>query len=375
VKKTSIKDVARVAGYSIATVSLALRDSDKIAAATKRKILAAAEQLDYRPNLTASRLSSKRSKVVGIVLLPLVNDLGVQMLLGITEQLKAKGFTYLIEFTGSNYENEVMAVKRFIDERVDGVLLNSAVIDEPPSHLVELQRHKIPLVQMDIRVPGIESSFVGINNESGACKAVQFLIDAGHRRIACLGKHLLRDTKRARLEGYYRALSKRNIPIDPDLVVEDAAVSLTDHFFTETHRRLYIEQQLTYAYKTQGDRILEVLNQLFQLDDPPTAFFAVDNGMLTGLLWGLNQLGVKIPEDISVASFDGIPFLSTLGLQVTTMMVPAFEIGYEATRLLLDQMKGNADDEIQQIRIEPELLEGNTVAPLEILQTAEILEK
>lgn len=374
-KKASIKDVARVAGYSIATVSLALRDSDKITAETKKKILDAAEQLDYRPNLTASRLSSKRSKVVGIVLLPLVNDLGVQMLLGITEQLKAKGFTYLIEFTGSNYENEVLAVKRFIDERVDGVLLNSAVIDEEPSHIVELQRHRIPLVQMDIRVPGIESSFVGISNENGACKAVQFLIDAGHRRIACLGKHLQRDTKRARLGGYYRALCERNIPIDPNLVVEDAAVSLTDHFFTETHRRLYIEQQLTYAYKTQGGRILEVLNQLLQLDDPPTAFFAVDNGMLTGLLWGLNQLGVKIPEDISVASFDGIPFLSTLGLQVTTMMVPAFEIGYEATRLLLDQMEGNSEDGIQQIRIEPELLEGNTVAPLEIPQTAEVLER
>ena len=98
-KRVSIKDVAELAGYSIATVSLALRDSDKIAPATKEKIFDAATQLDYRPNLTASRLSSKRSKVVGIVLLPLVNDLGVQMLLGITEQLKAKGFTYLIEFT------------------------------------------------------------------------------------------------------------------------------------------------------------------------------------------------------------------------------------------------------------------------------------
>ena len=262
-----------------------------------------------------------------------------------------------------------MAVKRFVDEGVDGVLVNSAVIDEEPTHLMELQRHGIPLVQMDIQIPGIASGFVGINNEGGACRAVKHLIDAGHRRIACLGKHFQRDTKRTRLQGYYRALSERGIASEADLVVEDPVISLTDHFFTETHRRLYIEQQLTHAYKNQGDRILEILQRLFKLEDPPTAFFSIDNGILTGLLWGLHQLGLKVPEDISVTSFDGIPFLSTLGLQVTTVIVPAFEIGYEATRLLLNQMESGAADEIQRIRIEPELLMGNTVAPPAALQT------
>ena len=108
VNRASIKDVARLAGCSTGTVSLALRNSERISPATRERVLEAAAQLNYRPNLAASRLSAKRSQIVGIILLPLLQDQGLQMLYGITEQLQARGFRSLIEFTGMSFEREVV---------------------------------------------------------------------------------------------------------------------------------------------------------------------------------------------------------------------------------------------------------------------------
>jgi len=111
------------------------------------------------------------------------------------------------------------------------------------------------------------------------------------------------------------------------------------------------------------EKFLKVLTHVLALDDPPTAFFTVDSGALLSLLAGLTKLGVRVPEDVSVVTFEGIPYLPSLGVRVSTVAIPAYQIGYEASRLLIEQIEGVAPDEMRSIQIEPEILYGNTVAP------------
>ena len=365
--RASIKDVARLAGCSTGTVSLALRHSERIKAATRERVLKAAAQLNYRPNLSASRLSSKRSQIVGIILLPLLQDEGLQMLYGITEQLQARKFRSLIEFTGMSFEREVAAARRLIEEGVDGVLVNSAVIAQEPTHLIELQQHGIPVVLMDLLAPGVDCSYGGIRNESGAFEIVRHPIDVGHRRIACVGRLFTRDTKKSRRAGYFRALTESGLAIDEDLVLDGVCVSLSAYILdgdnTSDWQQRPIEAQVQSALDDTEEKFLKVLTHVLALDDPPTAFFTVDSGALLSLLAGLTKLGVRVPEDVSVVTFEGIPYLPSLGVRVSTVAIPAYQIGYGASRLLIEQIEGVAPDEMRSIQIEPEILYGNSVAP------------
>lgn len=365
-KKPSIRDVARLASCSTATVSLAMRDSDKVLPATRQRVLEAAAQLNYRPNLTASRLSSKRSYVVGIILLPLQHDEGLQMLYGITEELQAKGFRSLIEFSGMSYEKEQLAVRRFIDEGVDGVLIHSAIVTQEPTHLLELQRLKIPFVLMDLRVQGIDGSYVGMQNDNGACRAVQHLIDSGHRRIACVGNLFRRDTESKRLDGYRRALSQNGLVADPDLLIEGVCISLADYVLTGKNkeaRQKSVEVQVREGLQDTAGPFRQALERVLGLADPPTAFFAMDSGALLSLLVGLKQLGVAVPDGASIAAFEGIPYLSPLGIEVATLLTPAYQIGAQASRLLIEHIETGGQRPAVSIEIDPEFLPGDSVKP------------
>ena len=348
-KRVSIRDVARLAACSTATVSLALKDTGRIGAETTERVLKAATQLGYRPNLAASRLSSKRSRTVGIVLLPILHDAGLQMLYGISEQLQSQGLTSVIEFTGMSYDREVTAVRRMVDEGAEGVLINSAVISEDPAHIRELTDHDIPFVLIDLAIEGIDACYVGQQNETGAFEITQHLIDAGHRRIACVGKHFRRQTKRGRRAGYMKALEKAGL-VQDQVLIDSLCVSLSDYVLTsdnETLKKSPVDVQVQLALEETGDAFVKALREILDVPRPPSAFFTVDTGALLSLLAGLTSLGLRVPEDLSVVSFETIPFLSCMGLQVTSVAVSGYQMGFEAARLLIDQIEAGEPRKIR----------------------------
>ncbi|MEW6755120.1 MAG: LacI family DNA-binding transcriptional regulator, partial [Candidatus Latescibacterota bacterium] len=369
VKRISLKEVAQNAAVSLSTASLALRDSPKVTEETRKRIQSIAEELGYRPSFVARRLSSGRSRVLGLVLRPMPSELGMEVLYGVAQHTSSRGFTLLIEHTDGRYEQELQAVRRLMNEHVDGVLLQSAVRDEDPQHLLELVKRGTPIVQMGMRAPGIESDYVAYDNRGGARRLVQYLLDRGHRRIACLSNASGRRDLAERIEGYQLVLTEAGIKLEPGLVAVDAFADVMEpHGETCGSYGPLAERphwpDVKAALRSNQHQTLTTMRRWFKSSSPPTAVFAAHRGAIASVLWGLRTLNLSVPNDVSLVAFDELPYLPALGFEVTTMIQLGFELGYEAARLLVDRIEGSALGGFRSVRFQPQFVEGNSVRRL-----------
>ncbi|MDP6983365.1 MAG: substrate-binding domain-containing protein [Candidatus Latescibacteria bacterium] len=288
----------------------------------------------------------QKTQTVGIVLLPLDRDLGLQMLSGINQQLQSNGLTSIIDFSRMDYTREVEAVRRMSDEGVGGILINSARIAQEPTHLHELDEQGMPYVLIDLAVEGIGGCYVGQKNRLAATRLTRLLIEAGHRRLACVGQLFQRRTKSDRLAGFQDAVAE-------SAGATEKVINLSDLSSGDEQRS-----------EVDAGQMLDTLREFLRPDDAPTAFFAMDTRCLHWLMTGLTALGLRVPDDISVVSFDAIDDLRCLGLQITTNVVPGYQMGLEAARMLVEQIGGRQLSERETVlEFEPEIVLGNSVGP------------
>ncbi len=365
ITRSSIKDVARLARCAPSTVSLALRDSPKVKPETKRRVAAAARQLNYHPDLSASRLSARRSRVIGVMVPPMSGDLDAEIVAGITDYLQERDFSLLVEVAEGGPDRAVVAVRRLIGERVDGVLLRSVVAAQQATPLQQFQRSGIPLVQIDVAAPGVVGDYVASDNEGGARRMVEYLIERGHRTVAFASGELGRNTLEERLQGYRRALAAHGLEGGDDLVISNRCMDLAGSHTVLSGGLLHSTQEsVKRAFAENRDQIRALVQQFFVRGQVPTAIFVAHLGPITPLLWALGELGWRVPQDVSVAAFDGWSFLTAMGVEVATMIQPGFEMGREAAQLLVERIEGQAPAHFQAIRLATKLVEGNTVGPL-----------
>jgi LacI family transcriptional regulator len=332
--KYTIVDVSREAGVSPMTVSRTLHRPELVAPATRKKVLAVCERLNYRPNASARSLRTKRSHQVGVVIPDWRNPFWIDVVSGIEEVLTEEGLQPLIANTNEELEHLMPRVNTMLSRMVDGLLI--APTEGSASQIQDLQFSGKPVVIIDRLPKGISGlDSVVIDNEAGAYQATLHLLDQGHRRIGLLAGNVNLDTGQQRLDGYCRALQEHGLD------KKNRWIRTAD-----TNAAL-VGKQIGYS------GALDFLS----MDDSPTALLCTSNTIAIGALMALQELGTRIPEEMSIVSFGNMEWTSLLNPPLTVVTQPTLEMGRQAARVLISRLKGDADH-LGKIRtvLEPKLI-------------------
>jgi len=301
----TIKDVAKAANVSVATVSRALNGHQNVAEAVRARVLAVAAELRYSPHHAARSLSSRRTQTVGVVLPDLHGEFFSELMRGIDQVARTRGQHLLVSSYHGNPEEQGAAL-RAMRGRVDGLLLMSPYVHDADF----LERNvdaSLPLVLINA-AQGRPQASVGIDNYGGARAMVAHLVATGYRRIAFISGPEDNDDARERLRGYRDGLAAAGSGFK--------AWELPGQFDEDSGHRA-------------GQALLA-------LDTRPDAVFAANDMMAIGCLYALGRGGVHTPSDIAVVGFDDIPLARYVHPSLTTMRVDIAELGARALKALLE---------------------------------------
>lgn len=309
--KATIRDVARQAGVSVATVSRVFNDSGPVSPDTRHRIRDAARELRYTPNSAARSLSVKRTHTLGALLPDLYGEFFSEVIRGIDETAQRHHHHLLIS-SSHNDRAQIAAALRAMRGRVDGLLLMSPGVDAET--LTAELPEELPVVLLNCPVREARYATLAIDNRGGAVAMVEHLLAAGHRSIAFIRGAPRNHDARERLLGYRAALRAAG--------VERVAAWELPGDFTE---------QAGY----------DAVGTLLRLDPLPTALFAANDAMAVGALSALRESGLRVPGDISVTGFDDIPIARYLTPSLTTVRVGVSALGARAAAILLQTLAGD----------------------------------
>jgi LacI family transcriptional regulator len=314
-----IKDVAERAGVSTATVSLALSGNPRISQATAEAVRRAASELDYRPDLTARSLRTKRTQMIGLVSDYIVTTpYAGQMIRGAQEAAWERDHLVLIANTEGQPEREDGLISALLARGLDGYLYASMFhrVEQLPPALAGM-----PIVGLDVEIGDAGPSFVP-DDFTGGRDAAEILLGAGHRRIGHVAGRRSTPATLMRVEAFAQALTTAGC-FDPSLIA------------------YYPEDDPAGASEFAEEAALALLRR----DDRPTAIFAFNDQMAIGVYRAADKVGLRIPDDLSVVGFDNQELIATeLRPQLTTLQLPHFEMGRRATIRLIDVMLGSGDN-------------------------------
>ena len=210
-----LKDIARALNVSVITVSKVMRDQPDVAAETRKRVLAKAQELGYRPNLTARSLVTGKSSQVGVIVPTLLHPFFAEVLEGLSSAMKQAGYAVMISSSMEDPAVEEAAIEQLLGHRMDGLIVASCSFS--PTKFKQLREQGIPFVLIDRFFPGFRTDFVGVDDRAVGRIATEHLIAMGCRRIAHI-RGLPFTTGVGRFEGYRLALEKHGMKFDPDLV-------------------------------------------------------------------------------------------------------------------------------------------------------------
>lgn len=343
-KTATIRDVAKLAGVSLATVSRVLNDADyPVSPELKAKVKSAAERLEYVPNTMARALRSEITRDIGLLIPNISNQFYLQAMTGIQSVLSKKNYSVILCNTMRSSEQERNWLRLLFERQVKGVILSS--VDENAQIVREYSQKGMKFVLLDQKLSGVESTGIIFDSRAGSRMAAEHLISLGHRRIAFATLPMVRWTRTEMHLGYRDALLGAGLAYDPALVYEcDPAGTDPDS-----------DQELE-----AGARIAEA----FLRDGcPATAIVCINDMLAIGLIKRLKKNGIRVPRDVSVFGFDDIPFASTFEPSLTTVHYPALEAGRLAALLMLENLNGGKTELPLSMQLTPSLVIRDTVAP------------
>lgn len=305
----TIKDVAKRAGVSVTTVSRVLNHHPHVTDKLAERVLAAIDELNYRPSRVAQRLRATHSRLVGVIFSDITNPFYIHVLRGIEHVLSLDGSSVLIGNADANVDRETSFIRLMRTEDVGGLII--APTREDSVALADAIEEGLAVVVIDRRMRNVDVDTVVVNNFEGALQAIQHLIRLGHTRIGMVSGPLHLTTGRERYAGYLQAM---------------------------TDAGLHIDSSLTCFGDYRQSSGYELAQQLINLSNPPTAMFVANNQMTIGALNAIHEAGRTIPSDIAVVGFDDLSWAISLNPPLTTVAQPAFEIGVTAARLLLERI-------------------------------------
>jgi LacI family transcriptional regulator len=311
----TLKNIADRLNVSVTTVSRVLNgksDRYRISKETQDLITSAAKELSYSPNQLARGLRLKRTNTIGYIIPDISNPFFSSIAKSVEKSARKSGYSILLCDSEENTKIEENLLQLMIDRKVDGLIISPVGLEV--THLAEIAQKNIPIVLLDRYFPELNLPFVTSDNYKGALEAVDLLIKNGHRRIACIQGLVNTSPNNDRVRGYIDAYKTNELSVDKNLIVGDS--------FGEENG--YIETKL-----------------LLKQDNKPTAIFAVSNLISLGAIKAISEEGLKIPEDISMISFDDQPYSRFLATPMTTVAQQNAQIGQIAIKLLIDQIQSN----------------------------------
>ncbi|HEV7322235.1 MAG TPA: LacI family DNA-binding transcriptional regulator [Ensifer sp.] len=312
-ERPKIKDIAERAGVSVATVSRALSGSSLVTDETRKRIDALARELNYRPNVSARNLRTRRSMSVLLVVRDVGNPFYLEILKGVEATARAAGYAVLMGNTENDPDREVEYFNMLRDGHADGMILMTGKLPTTePGDSAHVSHLPIVVALEMIETEGFPH--VQIDNAAAAREAVEHLIGLGHRRIAHIAGPLPEVMASHRREGYRLAMRQAGLPV-PE------------------------------GFEVRGDYLLEsgeaCAAALFDLPQPPTAIFVANDEMAYGAIHTLRRLGRDVPGDVSVVGFDDLYLSKAFYPPLTTVSQPRAEIGRTAMSLLLRILSGD----------------------------------
>jgi LacI family transcriptional regulator len=302
---STIRDVARIAGVSIATVSRVLNGSNRVSEETRRRVWDAATELDYWPNTAARSLTTRKAHTIGILLPDLYGEFYSELIRGVDQTARKQDFQILMSSSHSEPET-ILGTARSMLGRAEGLIIMAPHRDSSDALLRISKRFPTVLLNPGADVPGCSS--VMVPNYDGAHALVQHLLGLGHESIAIIKGPASNVDAEERLRGYQKAVLDQGI---------------------EPEARLELEGDFT---EISGFR---AATQLLRMDKLPDSIFAANDSMAIGALSALKGAGVEIPGDIAIVGFDDISIAQFITPALTTVQVDAFGMGERAVDLLI----------------------------------------
>ena len=332
--RLTIRDIAELAGVSIATVSRAVNGRGDVSEETRAMVRRIAREHGYRANRDARGLSTGRTGLVGVTL-PMIHPTYFSAIVGsIAEALDERDMWIVLCPTGHQHDREVSLIDRLMHGTTDGAIL--VLPEETGTELRALIRQGFPCVVVDpSEKPDDDIPAVSAAHSAGADQAVRHLLGLGHRRIAAITGPRHRLATEERLRGYYAALAGAGVPTDPRLVA-----------VTE--------------FKVEGGH--EAMARLLALPDPPTAVFAFNDPLAIGAMQAARARGLRVPDELSVVGFDDTTEARFVTPALTTVRQPLEEMGRMAVSLLTQLLRQQAQKSVH-IELATRLIVRESTAP------------
>jgi len=326
---SGIREVAERAGVSLGTVSNVLNRPEMVAQATRERVQAVIDELQFVRNGSAHQLRAGRSHHIGLVVLDVTNPFFTEVARGVEDAANAAGYLVILCNSDDSPDKERRYLHVLEEQRTAGILITPAQNDV--SYLQHLRQQEIAVVLLDrpSRARGLCS--VAVDDVLGGKLAANHLLALGHRRIAFVSGPLSIRQCADRRQGARQAIKEAGL--DP--------------------RQVLIEIPATAQNASAGEQCIEAL---LTHESRPTAAFCANDLLALGVMRGLIQRGVKIPDDIALVGYDDVEFAGTLSPALTSIRQPKYQLGRTATELLLDETSGTEEHQHKQIVYQPELI-------------------
>jgi len=326
--KMTIKDIARLADVSTATVSKVLNGKDeKISDRTRNRIFALVEEYNYVPNRIASSLVTKKTKTLGLIIPNIANPFFPEIARGAEDLANERGYNLILCNTDDNLEKEESYIDMLEEKMVDGIIFTAS--SQRKDKLDRLSKVSVPVITVDREVVGLATQGkIVVDNVKGAYDAVNYLIESGYEQIVHVTGPMSSKPARDRLEGLKKALEENG------LIFNEATV---------------------YSGEFKSEWGYEAVKQIFKNKVEIDALFCGNDLIAMGALKALRELNLDVPNDIGLVGFDDIYMAQMLEPELTTVSQPNYEMGYQSAEMLIDMIE-NKRKEAKPIILDTKLI-------------------
>lgn len=339
-KSATINDVASLAGVSKSTVSAVLNNKTVVKDSTRRSVLRAIDELNYRPSPSARRgFRAAAGRRINVVIKEALNPFYAEALRGIQHVADEKGYLVATSTSEGRYEMEQRIVRQCTEQETDGLIIAPVLNhDTDLSHIYELKRNGVPFVLLEA-IRGIGANLIEVDNAKLSCQAASYLIQQGHSRIVHFAGPRYSQHSQERSEGVRRAFSESH------LVFDDSMLLCVGASLEEGYRK-----GLEF-FRARGN-------------NHPTAVTCYNDLVAIGLLRALRELGIQVPDDVSVIGFDDLKILEYLPLPLTTVHVPKYEMGRRAAEMVIRLIEANGEVPAERVFLDAKLVIRESTRPL-----------
>ncbi|MCP8971275.1 LacI family DNA-binding transcriptional regulator [Ectobacillus ponti] len=308
--KLTIKDIAKMAGVSVSSVSRVINNSKPVNDEIRERVEKVIQETNFRPNALARGLIHKSTNLIGVII-PQVNSVSAHLINGIEEVAARNGYHIILSNSGSDTEQELKALDIFAERQVDGIILSSVDITE--QHVQQMNRNKVPLVVVGQKTTEYGIPWVDVDNYQPVAEVVRYLVRCGHERIGMIyGPLQDQSAGLSRYQAFLDEMARKQLPIDPAHLVES-------------------------RFTTKGG--YEAMESLLRNESVPTALVCASDIIAIGAKNCAEDRGYLIPEDMSIVGFDDIELAALVRPQLTTVQVNIERMGTRSMEILLQTIE------------------------------------